>query len=180
MTADKHSHYRENISREEAIRRINARPIAPDIKRFLIERLPDNTPHYILFKNGLFLEFATLEPGANESFLMLEMPYTTPPGTTNIFEVKMPLTACSDKSTFSIGPNKDLLENGAVRPSFRFSTARVRLRVNINVIDWTGNNNRFPCLNAPDPVLCFCKLACEYVHSQLDIHWADPICCFYL
>lgn len=171
----------ENISKAEAIRRVNSRPIDPIIKEFIIKNLPDNTPHYIVFRNGLLLEFATLRD--NETFLMLKLPYTTPPGTTNAYEVKVPLAGCSDKSTFSTSDGQ-LYENGTLRPSFQFSTERVQLQVNTNALLWNGANDpqpiALPCEYAPDPIMCLCKLACEYVHSTLDIHWADGICCFYL
>lgn len=123
----------ENISKEEATRRVNSRPIDPIIKAFIIQNLPDNTPHYIVFRNGLFLEFATLRD--KETFLILKFPYTTPPGTSNTYEVKMPLAGCSDRSVFE-NRNGQLYENGRLRSSFQLSTEKVKLKVSTNALAW--------------------------------------------
>ena len=163
----------ETITRKEALRRLATRDI-DDERRIKIERsIPPQTEHYLTFDKNVFREYAY--SGSGTAALLLQLPgYRA----RNLFVVIVPLLRSMDGKRAMYGydfhsyggKNGKLLENDVHRPTFRHSREPVILPLNVSFVQ--------PSPRPPSLSFACCE-ACEWVHSALDIHCADWICCLF-
>ena len=168
-------YWHETISRKEALRRLEGRDIEPKTRAKIIKDIPEQTEHFLTFDDGAFREYAFSGQGTAALLLLLPVHRQG-----NSFLVFVPIhhsdrfPSGADRHFTGIdahifkGASGKLFENGVHRPTFRYSTKPVTLPLDVSfaVPIQKRHKTNFSCCGA-----------CEWVHSALDIHCADPICC---
>src|SRR5438128_2722971 len=165
----------ETISREEALRRLEGRDIEPKRRARIIKDIPEQTKHYLTFDDGALREYAFSGQGTAALLLLLPLHRQD-----DSFVVFVPIHHTDrypsgaerhftgiDAHIFKSAGGK-LVETGVRRPTFQYSTKPVTLPLDVSfaVPGQKRRKTNFSCCGA-----------CEWVHSALDIHCADPICC---
>jgi hypothetical protein len=168
------NYWHETIERREAIRRLRTRALEPKRQREIERDIPERTEHFLTFSDGAFREYAY--SGRGNAALVLMLPVLRD-GTS--FAVFGPVSPGGERqngpryfcgmgiSVFTM-PRGRLFENGDLRPTFRFSKGPLTLPLDVS---FTSPGRRQVRHNFS------CCGACEWVHSALDVHWADPLCC---
>jgi len=166
--------WHETISRREAMRRLETRSLEPKRRREIERDIPDRTEHFLTFRDGAFREYAYSGRGTAALLLMLPMQQDG-----NRFAVYGPVAPEGNRmsgprffcrmgiSLFSVSRQK-LFENGDLRSTFRYSRGPLTLPLDVSFASpgRVQTRHNFSCCGA-----------CEWVHSALDVHWADAICC---
>jgi hypothetical protein len=162
----------ETITREEALRRLALRPLDP-VRRAKIERqIPLVTRHYITSHGNAFLEFADFGNGFAHTMLILRADRIRPDAqfpNGHLLVYGPDISANSIVTHVYAAKNGVLEENGVLKPAFTFSTTRIDLQVETTFIDPSFDPSMMNYISCCD--------ACEWVHSLLDIHGVDWLCC---
>ena len=168
-------YWHETISRKEALRRLEGRDIERKTRAKIVKDIPDQTEHFLTFDDGAFREYAY--SGRGTAALLLLLPLHTQG---NSFMVFVPIhhsdhfPSGADRHFIGIDTHifkrfgGKLFENGVHRPTFRYSTKAVTLPLDVS---FAAPMRRRRTTNFS------CCGACEWVHSTLDIHCADRLCC---
>jgi hypothetical protein len=170
-----HEYWHEGISREDALQRLEQRKLERVKHDQIAKNIPPHTDHFLTFDNGAFREYAFSGEGTAALLLLLPLSKRE-----NEFVVYIPIhhsevyapgarrhTVGIDLHVFTAS-NGTLLENGVPRTTFHFSNKPVTFPLDVSFaapMRGRGKTN-FSCCGA-----------CEWVHSALDIHIADPLCC---
>lgn len=161
----------ETISREEALKRLATRHLAPELLETISRQIPDVTEHYLIFTDRTFREFAAPSHDSARLLLLLPVKREEP-----AYDVVVPLYDSEHTANGHVrhvrgvevhqfeNRNGVLFENGVARQTFRLSQAPTTINVDISFL-------------ATHPGGSWCCNACEWVHSALDIHCADWLCC---
>lgn len=173
LSVTHNEYFIEKITRAEAIRRLDEHELDSLVRQFIIENLPDTTYHYLVFKDSLFFEYITF---GDEIISYRTLKTHAPVIGADSFLVQIPVDSCLRNSLFVKDKNGKLIEDGVSKsPPFSYSRNKTTLLISTEPLF-----RELPCSVTSDPIGCLCKLACYYVHSQLNIHWLDGICCFFL
>jgi hypothetical protein len=172
-----HNCWWEEISREEAIRRLEQRSLDPARERGIRSQIPELTRHYLTFEDNAFREY--VDPNDRPAELLVLLPLTR---RGDLHEVIVPIY---ESETYPDGRVKHisgidihrydltkgkLIENDVERDTFRFSEEPVELELNIAFLSTDRSE-------AAREASGWCCDSCEWFHSQLDIHCADWLCC---
>ena len=170
-------YWHESISREEAIGRLRGRPgLEQDAQRRLEERIPPETDHYLTFHGDAFREYVKFSDH-EVGHLLLILPlrheddrWVVP---VPIYHSERrgdgrtrPLVGIEEHEFWRDG--EGLVGEGLRKDTFRFETGPTRLMLDVSFAT-PVKEDRHPHDG--------CCGACEWVHSALDIHCADWICC---
>jgi hypothetical protein len=170
------NYWYEEISRDEALRRLENRNASQE-KLDVAETVFENTDvirHYLTFTNTL-REFADYRGGVTNPVLKLPLGERAENEFTLIVPVVGERLASGDvrprvgidmhEYNFADGI---FVENGVPKEGFQLVEGPTELRVDASLLQPGGDPDQFS----------ICCVACEIVHSDLDIHDADPLCCF--
>jgi hypothetical protein len=181
VTATIEQYWYEVISRNEALRRLSKRPLDRKTRNSIAKEIPDSTLHILTFQRGVFREYARFGEKPANLLLMLPLQITSGKKRGYRYGVVGPINMSERRDDGRVrnlcGIEIDefwvsgtrLIENGVPRSSFRFSEGPLQLEVDTTFLSArrrVGHVKGTPC----------CK-ACEWVHSKLDIHHLDWICC---
>jgi hypothetical protein len=168
--------WRERIDRKEALRRLAARPLTAGRRKRIADSIPGVIDHYLTFGNG-FREF--MRVGDKPARVLLMLP--TRRVDRNTVDVACPMLQSEKPPSGRIRyltalelhrfrERKGILHEDGVslRPFKRIRD--VYLPVDVSFL------RAEPKPGHPGGSLC-CDL-CEIVHSILDIHHVDWLCCF--
>lgn len=155
----------EDISRGEALRRLDGRNLDPKTRVDIEQNIPELSRHFLTFEGTLFREYLDRRDGSPANLLLI-LPMKLG---VNSFIIQGPVDndrlSGIARSEFTFDLTKQLFENGVAR-QFTYSSELVELNLDVSFV-----------IPAPEPERSLCCRACEWVHSQLDIHELDPICC---
>jgi hypothetical protein len=169
--------WHETIDHKEAMRRLSTRALTEDRRNEIAEQIPDVLDHYIVFANG-FREYIRI--GQQPARLLLMLP--TRKISDSAYELACPMllsqVSRSGKpryfTTFELhrfeSKRGALFEDGRKLPGFK-RVQGVTLPVDVMFL------RAEPGPGHPGGSSC-CD-ACEFVHSLLDIHGVDWLCCFF-
>ena len=153
--------WHETITREEGIRRLARQKPTGEARAKIEQTIPPRTEHFLTFDHGVFREYVQLDDAPAILLLMLGGRSTR-----DGFELSLPHLGGlrrwkRHKFHDAVGV---LHENGSPRRTFRRLEEPLELAVDISFV-------------RPDlPFRCSCRL-CYWVHSVLDIHEIDWLCC---
>lgn len=174
----------EAISKEEALRRLATRKIDSQIRTQTENEIPERTLHFLTFNGGVLREYAQFGNGVASLLLMLPLEKKE-----DSYVVVMPvynseqmengrtrrLSGIELHEFTSLGGK--LLENGIPRPTFHYSEGPTELKVDVSFVTAGERRREGEVFLPPRSGLC-CR-ACEWVHSALDIHRVDWLCCLF-
>lgn len=165
--------WHEEIPRHLAIERLEARALPSDEVKRITETIPDVTHHYLIFGGRAFREYVDFGEGFVHVSLFLPMEVSD-----EGFKVIIPVYRSDrfpdgrpqhligiDEHLFRI-EGEQLIENGKPRLTFKPIRVPLTLRVETTMV-----------MPPNHPTGSACCDACEWVHSALDIHCADWLCC---
>ena len=168
----------ETISQEEALRRLaGRRHLDPQTRSRIEQQIPQQTQHFLTFLGNAFREYVDFGQGVAHLLLMLPMEKKD-----NKCVVVVPIHREQgpdgrirplfglDLEEYEFRDSK-LIENGLPRETFQHATKPIQLQLDITFVEASGN---IPLAGGPDN---WCCDSCEWVHSALDIHCADWLCC---
>jgi hypothetical protein len=184
VTLTLRNYWYESISKDEAHRRLSTRNKISEDERSMIEaNLQNKIDHYISFDDHVFREYAGFENDVARLLLILQLRKRGD----STYEVFLPVYGSSHpdgrKQRFS-GiitneykiANQKFVENGQIKDSLRFFGGPKEINLDVSFVEANIRDD------VPEsrslrraPVSC-CRL-CEIVHSILDVHWADNLCC---
>ena len=169
------NYWHETILKTEALRRLKGRRLRARVHDEIAKDIPDRAEHYLTFEANMLREYVTL--GRGPTFLLLLLPIRRD-GNKAILEIRSGARrhgarqvqsgrrVLGRRDEFHIS-GETLIENDIPREVFRRYPGPKSLDVDVSFI-------------SPEPtqmrLRCSCGL-CEWVHSMLDIHWADCLCC---
>lgn len=159
----------EEITREEALRRLDSRNLSPEERAQIEPDIPERSRHYLTFEGPQFREY--LDWGDGVSNLLLILPMKREGNTCSVegfIDNETFIGLARTVFTMDIQKNQ-LFEDGGLVP-FTHSTEEVEITLDVSFV--------IPGPE-PEPERNRCCRACEWVHSRLNIHWADPICCLF-
>ncbi len=172
VTVDEGWH--EQIPRGLAVERLNSRPLASVERQRIADTIPEVTHTYLTFAGRAFREYVDFGEGFAHIALFLPMEVTE-----EGYRVIVPIYRSQrfsdgrrqnligiDEHLFGL-EREQLVQNGKERPTFEPIREPVALRVEATML--------MPDRGHPGGSVC-CD-ACEWVHSGLDIHCADWLCC---
>jgi hypothetical protein len=166
-------HWVETISRGEALQRLATRNLPENVRDRIARVIPETTAHYLVFTDRTFREF--IAPSNDTARLLLLLPIKR---SDSAHDVIVPVYDSERTVTGHVrhlrgvevhrfeNRNGVLFENGMARDTFRLSRAPTSINVDASFL----RANAHPGGN-------WCCDACEWVHSKLDIHCADWLCC---
>jgi hypothetical protein len=73
MWSRRRNYWYETISRKEALRRLKNRKLHPPIRAEIESKIPEQTRHFLTFKNGAFREYADFGKRGAKLLLILPM-----------------------------------------------------------------------------------------------------------
>ncbi len=153
----------EDITKEEALRRLDGRNLDPKTRAEIEKNIPERSRHYLTFEAPFFREYLDWGDGVASLILLLPMKVGVNSFVVQGF-VDKPGMSGVGRSEFSFDMQRKLSEDGKAVP-FDYSSEPTQLNLDVAFV-----------IPAPEPERCSCR-ACEWVHSVLNIHWADPLCC---
>lgn len=155
----------EDITKAEAIRRLDGRNLDPETRAEIERDIPERSRHYLTFEAPFFREYLDWGDGVASLILLLPMKVGVNNFVVQGFVDKSGISGVW-RSEFTVDLQKGLFENGKPVP-FNYSNEPVQLNFDVTFV-----------VPEPEPERprCSCR-ACEWVHSLLGIHWADPLCC---
>jgi hypothetical protein len=172
-----HNCFWEDIPREEALARLERRSLDAETRRRIEDNVPELTRHYLTFEGRAFREY--VEPNDRPAELLLFLPLVL---RGEVREVIVPIYESEkypdgrikhisgiDVHRYELREGR-LIENGVSRDTFRYSQEPVQLNLNLSMLG-TDPERRLARSAG------WCCDACEWVHSTLDIHCADWLCC---
>jgi hypothetical protein len=175
------NYWHETISRDEAFRRLEGRDLPPERRSAVENTIPDGeTRHFLTFYGGAFREYVAFPDEPAKLLLILPIRQKEE----NKFEVPVPVTSerTSDGRIRNIVgidfeeyqfTDGTLVENGTPRETFEFVEGPTELVVDVSFVSPAGPELE----REKHPGGGGCCGACEWVHSALDIHCADWLCC---
>lgn len=156
----------EDITREEALRRLDGQNLDPKTRAEIESHIPERSRHFLTFKGTLFREYLDWNDGVANLLLILPMKLGINSFTIQGFIDNERLSGVG-RTKFTFDEQRKLFEDGIVIP-FKYSDEAIELNLDVSFV--------IPA-PTPEPERTLCCRACYWVHSRLDIHWADPLCC---
>jgi hypothetical protein len=155
----------EDISKEEAMKRLDSRNLDPETRAEVEKDIPDHSRHFLTFEPPFFREYLLWDDGVAALVLLLPMKVGVNSFIIQGFVDRAGVSGVG-RSEFTIDLQRKLFENGKPVP-FTYSDEPAQMNLDASFLVPVPEPERFRCS---------CR-ACEWVHSRLNIHWADPLCC---
>lgn len=165
--------WHEPVTRSMAVERLRSRPLRDDDRRRIEENIPELTHHYLTFAGRAFREYVDFGEGFAHVALFLPMEPVE-----GGYRVIVPMYRSErypdgrqknligiDEHIFHVD-GEQIIENNVARSTFEPIREPVQLQVETTMLRAEAH---------PEGSIC-CD-ACEWVHSGLDIHCADWLCC---
>jgi hypothetical protein len=156
----------EDITREEALRRLDGRNLDPETRAEIERYIPELSHHFLTFEGTLFREFLDWGDGLANLLLILPMKIGVNSYVVQGF-VDKPESSGVLRTEFTFDLQRQLFEDGKAVP-FKYSNESIELNLDVTFV--------IPAPE-PEPERSRCCRACEWVHSRLHIHGLDPLCC---
>ena len=153
--------WHETIQRDEAIRRLRTQNLPAERHREIEAEIPLRTEHYLTFDDRVFREYVQL---GDDPAILLLMLGGVARGETFVTALPM-LGGRRQYKRHDFHEAQGVLhENRVAKPMFRRLEEPVELRLDVSFVR-PGAMMRCPCR------------ICYWVHSVLDIHEIDWLCC---